>query len=92
MGKGNSTIEVGADGVAVITIVNPPVNSLSIDGNPASSIPMFARDLSLVFAINLFSRIEFLKLLNEFRGLVYCFGHIIFHYSKVGLDALLWLY
>ncbi|XP_044499625.1 glyoxysomal fatty acid beta-oxidation multifunctional protein MFP-a-like isoform X1 [Mangifera indica] len=31
MGKGRTTIEVGADGVALITIVNPPVNSLSLD-------------------------------------------------------------
>ncbi|KAG0468510.1 hypothetical protein HPP92_017838 [Vanilla planifolia] len=31
MGKGKATLEVGADGVAVITIVNPPVNSLSLD-------------------------------------------------------------
>ncbi|XP_020689146.1 glyoxysomal fatty acid beta-oxidation multifunctional protein MFP-a isoform X1 [Dendrobium catenatum] len=31
MEKGRTTIEVGADGVAIITIVNPPVNSLSID-------------------------------------------------------------
>lgn len=29
--KGKTTIEVGADGVAIITIINPPVNSLSID-------------------------------------------------------------
>ncbi|XP_071722079.1 LOW QUALITY PROTEIN: peroxisomal fatty acid beta-oxidation multifunctional protein MFP2-like [Rutidosis leptorrhynchoides] len=29
--KGSSTIEVGADGVAIITIINPPVNSLSFD-------------------------------------------------------------
>lgn len=29
--KGRTTIEVGADGVAVITIINPPVNSLSLD-------------------------------------------------------------
>lgn len=28
---GRTTIEVGADGVAVITIINPPVNSLSLD-------------------------------------------------------------
>ncbi|KAL9255207.1 Glyoxysomal fatty acid beta-oxidation multifunctional protein MFP-a-like protein [Drosera capensis] len=28
---GTTTIEVGADGVAVITIINPPVNSLSLD-------------------------------------------------------------
>ncbi|KAH0736345.1 hypothetical protein KY285_012052 [Solanum tuberosum] len=29
--KGRTTIEVGADGVAVITIINPPVNSLALD-------------------------------------------------------------
>ncbi|KAK9933812.1 hypothetical protein M0R45_020987 [Rubus argutus] len=29
--KGRTLLEVGADGVAVITIVNPPVNSLSFD-------------------------------------------------------------
>ncbi|KAI5650819.1 hypothetical protein M9H77_36824 [Catharanthus roseus] len=29
--KGRTTIDVGADGVAVITIINPPVNSLSLD-------------------------------------------------------------
>ncbi|KNA11657.1 hypothetical protein SOVF_133270 [Spinacia oleracea] len=29
--KGRTSIEVGADGVAVITIINPPVNSLSLD-------------------------------------------------------------
>ncbi|GAB2266668.1 hypothetical protein Dimus_001662 [Dionaea muscipula] len=29
--KGTTTIEVGADGVAIITIINPPVNSLSLD-------------------------------------------------------------
>ncbi|XP_044486723.1 glyoxysomal fatty acid beta-oxidation multifunctional protein MFP-a-like [Mangifera indica] len=31
MGKGRTTIEVGADGIALITIINPPVNSLSFD-------------------------------------------------------------
>ncbi|KAF0920594.1 hypothetical protein E2562_035738 [Oryza meyeriana var. granulata] len=31
MAKGRTEMEVGADGVAVITICNPPVNSLSID-------------------------------------------------------------
>ncbi|KAJ0092400.1 hypothetical protein Patl1_25026 [Pistacia atlantica] len=31
MGKGRTTIQVGADGVALITIINPPVNSLSFD-------------------------------------------------------------
>ncbi|KAL4565778.1 hypothetical protein LXL04_029884 [Taraxacum kok-saghyz] len=29
---GTSTISVGSDGVAIITIINPPVNSLSLDG------------------------------------------------------------
>ncbi|MBA0570916.1 hypothetical protein Golob_004516 [Gossypium lobatum] len=29
--NGRTTLEVGADGVAVITIINPPVNSLSPD-------------------------------------------------------------
>ncbi|KAK9671744.1 hypothetical protein RND81_12G051400 [Saponaria officinalis] len=31
MAKGNTAMEVGPDGVAIITIFNPPVNSLSID-------------------------------------------------------------
>ncbi|CAL2226942.1 unnamed protein product [Prunus armeniaca] len=30
-GKGRTVLEVGADGVALITIINPPVNSLSFD-------------------------------------------------------------
>ncbi|XAR57066.1 3-hydroxyacyl-CoA dehydrogenase [Bertholletia excelsa] len=29
--KGRTVMEVGADGVAIITIINPPVNSLAID-------------------------------------------------------------
>ncbi|KAL0900730.1 hypothetical protein Bca101_084691 [Brassica carinata] len=29
--KGKATMEVGSDGVAVITLINPPVNSLSFD-------------------------------------------------------------
>lgn len=33
--KGRTTMEVGADGVAIITIVNPPVNSLSLDVLPS---------------------------------------------------------
>jgi enoyl-CoA hydratase/3-hydroxyacyl-CoA dehydrogenase len=36
--KGRTTIEVGADGVALITIINPPVNSLSFDGITRSSV------------------------------------------------------
>ncbi|CAI8590116.1 unnamed protein product [Vicia faba] len=31
MDKGRTVLEVGADGVAIITIINPPVNSLSFD-------------------------------------------------------------
>ncbi|KAJ4954723.1 hypothetical protein NE237_011506 [Protea cynaroides] len=31
MGKGTTVLEVGDDGVAVITLINPPVNSLSFD-------------------------------------------------------------
>lgn len=30
--NGRTVLEVGADGVAIITITNPPVNSLSFDG------------------------------------------------------------
>ncbi|XP_061349079.1 glyoxysomal fatty acid beta-oxidation multifunctional protein MFP-a isoform X1 [Gastrolobium bilobum] len=30
-GKGRTLMEVGPDGVAIITIINPPVNSLSVD-------------------------------------------------------------
>lgn len=30
--KGTTTMEVGSDGVAVITIDHPPVNALSADG------------------------------------------------------------
>lgn len=43
--KGRTAMEVGADGVALITIINPPVNSLSFDGidpfkiAPVSSVP-----------------------------------------------------
>lgn len=33
MTKGGTEMNVGADGVAVITIGNPPVNALSIDGD-----------------------------------------------------------
>lgn len=32
MDNGRTVLEVGADGVAIITIINPPVNSLSFDG------------------------------------------------------------
>ena len=33
--KGKTAMEVGGDGVAVVTIINPPVNSLSFDGTAA---------------------------------------------------------
>lgn len=35
--KGTTAMEVGDDGVAVITIVNPPVNALSYDGTVKKS-------------------------------------------------------
>ena len=35
--KGRTAMEVGADGVAIITIINPPVNSLSFDGTVFST-------------------------------------------------------
>lgn len=41
MKKGRATIEVGADGVAVITIINPPVNSLSLHGILINNNPSF---------------------------------------------------
>lgn len=34
--KGNTTLQVGADGVALITIIHPPVNALSYDGNASN--------------------------------------------------------
>lgn len=39
--KGRTTIDVGPDGVAVITIINPPVNSLSFDGTIVPSFVCF---------------------------------------------------
>ena len=44
MAKGTTAMEVRADGVAVITISNPPVNALSFDGteyyaSPSSTSP-----------------------------------------------------
>lgn len=54
--KGRTTIEVGADGVAVITIINPPVNSLSLDGTLNQSIdltkPFFKKIQKLSFFYN----------------------------------------
>ncbi|KAL9284962.1 hypothetical protein ACSQ67_024678 [Phaseolus vulgaris] len=44
-GGGHTRMEVGSDGVAVITIVNPPVNSLSFEGCSSVSLCLF---LSLV--------------------------------------------
>ena len=37
--KGRTELDVGADGVAVITINNPPVNSLPFDGMVLRSTP-----------------------------------------------------
>ncbi|PUZ66376.1 hypothetical protein GQ55_3G302600 [Panicum hallii var. hallii] len=39
MAKGTTAMEVRADGVAVITISNPPVNALSFDGTMHPIIP-----------------------------------------------------
>ena len=39
--KGKTTMEVGGDGVAVITLINPPVDSLSFDGTLCSSSTLF---------------------------------------------------
>ena len=47
MAKGHTVLEVGADGVAIITIVNPPVNSLSFDG----TILLFHRSGSFILCI-----------------------------------------
>lgn len=41
--KGRTTLEVGADGIGLITIINPPVNSLSFDGM------ILAYDFYLIF-------------------------------------------
>jgi len=48
--KGRTVMEVGADGVALITIIYPPVNALSFDGTffrnptyPISSVCLFSR-------------------------------------------------
>jgi hypothetical protein len=38
--EGRTFMEVGADGVALITFVNPPINSLSFDGTRSSLIPL----------------------------------------------------
>lgn len=46
--KGRTMVEVGADGVAVITIINPPVNSLSLDGNSSWILFVFVNDPFLV--------------------------------------------
>jgi hypothetical protein len=37
MDKGRTEMEVGEDGVAVVTVVNPPVNALSIQGISSSA-------------------------------------------------------
>ena len=68
-------MEVGADGVAIITIINPPVNSLSFDGTFFffSLFPLLP-DL-VEFLIYFFFDIPnwFLKLNFEFLFVVFCF-------------------
>lgn len=51
MAKGHTVLEVGADGVAIITIVNPPVNSLSFDG----TILLFHRSVSFIWFYLMYS-------------------------------------
>lgn len=51
--RGTTTLEVGADGVALITLVNPPVNSLSID-RECSSCSLFLFRMGIVIAGQLF--------------------------------------
>jgi hypothetical protein len=38
--EGRTFMEVGADGVALITFINPPINSLSFDGTRSFLIPL----------------------------------------------------
>lgn len=56
MARGTTTMEVRADGVAVITISNPPVNALSLDGitrpfapRTRSHSPRTLRDFPLLY-------------------------------------------
>lgn len=47
MAKVKVTLEVGNDGVAVITIFNPPVNALAIPRNQASSAPYLIKSSTI---------------------------------------------
>jgi hypothetical protein len=58
--NGRTELEVGADGVAVITIYNPPVNSLSIDGMALRSTLYRPKSAFLIFPIFFFC--EFLPI------------------------------
>uniref|UniRef100_A0A2P2KUQ4 Glyoxysomal fatty acid beta-oxidation multifunctional protein MFP-a-like n=1 Tax=Rhizophora mucronata TaxID=61149 RepID=A0A2P2KUQ4_RHIMU len=63
--KGRTTIEVGADGVALITIINPPVNSLSVDGTRFFSfLSLISERLDLIFRL-CFQRTCFVLNLNS---------------------------
>jgi hypothetical protein len=46
--KGGTELKVGADSVAVITIINPPVYSLSIDGMGSASTPSSPESVFLI--------------------------------------------
>ena len=56
--RGHTLMEVGPDGVAVITIVNPPVNSLSFDG----TITIPTLKISISFRINFVNDLSKYKL------------------------------
>lgn len=60
---GRTTLDVGADGVAIITIINPPVNSLSFDGMIILEIVYCeSSDLLLFLFFDCFSFMEFFSL------------------------------
>ena len=72
--KGRTELEVGADGVAVITICNPPVNSLSIDGMVLRCALYSPKSALLIFPIFLVGWLvrdwsfRSAELLNSTRG------------------------
>lgn len=54
MAKVKVTLEVGNDGVAVITIFNPPVNALAIPSNQASSAPYLSKFRRFIHLVLIF--------------------------------------
>ena len=68
--KGRTTIEVGADGVALITIINPPVNSLSFDGITRSLFFFVRIKLDFVYLVRFMWTLLMFKLDFLFYGWV----------------------